>query len=46
MDKEEIKKVMSHLGKLSVKKQKKTKREYSEMAKIRWAKHKKLNKKK
>ena len=39
MEQEEIKKAMSYLGKLSVKKQKKTKKEYSDMAKIRWLKY-------
>ena len=41
MEQEEIKKVMSYLGKLSVKKQKKTKKEYKRMANIRWNKNKK-----
>jgi hypothetical protein len=40
MDKEEIKKVMSHLGKLSNKKKPRTKKQYRDMANKRWAKHK------
>lgn len=40
---EEIKKVMSYLGKLSVKKQRRTKKQYRDMANKRWAKHKKTN---
>lgn len=45
MEQEEIKKVMSYLGKLSVKKQKRTKKQYREMANKRWANYKKANKK-
>ena len=41
MDKEEIKKVMSHLGKLSHKKKPRTKKYFKEIANKRWAKHNK-----
>lgn len=43
MDKDEIKKVMSYLGKLSAKKSKRTKKDYKAMALKRWAKHNKKN---
>jgi hypothetical protein len=39
MEQEEIKKVMSYLGKLSVKKRKLTKKDYKAMAIKRWLKH-------
>ena len=40
MDKDQIKKVMSYLGKLSVKKRKLKKKDYKAMADKRWSKNK------
>ena len=45
MEKEEIRKVMAHLGRLSARKQRRTRRQYRDMANKRWAKYRKLTKK-
>jgi len=39
MEKEEIKKVMTYLGKLSHKKSPRSKKYYRDIAKLRWLKH-------